>query len=132
MTAGPRTHRAALAALLGGTALLLAAPPARALDFFSLGKAKADAAAAAGESHPNALQQPSEPLPGQDVNALGQPTYGVDVSFPIHHAEISDNYAWLPHNVDPANNPTPPQYAGKPIQYLGAKRDWYESFIKVI
>jgi hypothetical protein len=26
--------------------------------------------------------------------------YGVDVSFPIHHLEVSDNYAWLPHNLD--------------------------------
>jgi hypothetical protein len=70
------------------------------------------------------------PQTGQGVNSLGQPTYGVDVSFPIHHVEISDNYAWLPHNVDPANNPTPPEHVGKPVQYLGNVRGDYERMIR--
>eukprot|EP00571_Detonula_confervacea_P012213 CAMPEP_0172297392 /NCGR_PEP_ID=MMETSP1058-20130122/432_1 /TAXON_ID=83371 /ORGANISM="Detonula confervacea, Strain CCMP 353" /LENGTH=525 /DNA_ID=CAMNT_0013006541 /DNA_START=229 /DNA_END=1809 /DNA_ORIENTATION=+ len=81
-------------------------------------------------SNNNYHQQPSDPLPGQDVNALGQPTYGVDVSFPIHHQKLSDNYAWLPHNVDPENNPTPPEYEGKNVQYLGNKQQEYDEFMK--
>ncbi|KAL7534776.1 hypothetical protein ACHAXR_006067, partial [Thalassiosira sp. AJA248-18] len=81
-------------------------------------------------SNPHLHQQPSDPQTGQDVNSFGQPTYGVDVSFPIHHSPISDNYAWLPHNVDPINNPTPPEHVGKPIQYLGERRDWYDSFLQ--
>jgi len=131
MTTGK--HRASIAAALCGTALLLAAAPALALDLFGFardGPSPAEVDADARPAHPNALQQPSEPLPGQDVNALGQPTYGADVSFPIHHGEISDNYAWLPHNVDPANHPTPPEYEGKNVQYLGEKRQWYDNFIK--
>jgi len=78
----------------------------------------------------NYHQDASDPLPGQEVNALGQPTYGVDVSFPIHHKALSDNYAWLPHNVDPANNPTPPEYQGKNIQYLGNKQQEYDEFMQ--
>lgn len=66
----------------------------------------------------------------QDINTFDQPTYGVDVSFPQHHGEISDNFAWLPHNVDPANNPTPANYKGKAIQYLGDKPKEYAEFMK--
>jgi len=51
-------------------------------------------------------------------------------SFPIHHGELSDNFATLPHNIDPANNPTPPEYEGKNIQYLGNKQAEYDAFIK--
>eukprot|EP00977_Amphora_coffeiformis_P023544 scaffold13528_cov169-Amphora_coffeaeformis.AAC.14 len=29
-------------------------------------------------------------------------------SYPMHHEKVSTNYPWLPHNADPANNPTPP------------------------
>ena len=72
----------------------------------------------------------AEQQTGQPLNSFGQPTYGVDVSFPIHRSRISDNYAWLPHNVDPANNPTPPQYVGKPIQYLGNKQKEYDEFMQ--
>ncbi len=52
--------------------------------------------------------------------------YGVDVSAPIHYMSISTNYPWLPHNVDPANNPTPPEYVGMPIQPLGNVKERYE------
>ncbi|KAL9182371.1 hypothetical protein ACHAXT_013023 [Thalassiosira profunda] len=91
--------------------------------------AESDADPASAPANPHLHQQPSDPLPGQDVNGFGQPTYGVDVSFPIHHREISDNYAWLPHNVDPENNPTPPEYEGKPVQYLGRKQEEYDAFM---
>ena len=53
----------------------------------------------------------------------------MDVSFPIHRTAISDNYAWLPHNADPQNNPIPKEYDGKPIQYLGNKQGEYEAFM---
>ncbi len=56
--------------------------------------------------------------------------YGVDVSFPIHHGKVSTNYPWLPHNVDPANNPTPDEYKGMPIQRLGNVQARYEEFMK--
>ncbi len=52
--------------------------------------------------------------------------YGVDVSAPMHYMDISTNYPWLPHNVDPANNPTPPEYVGMPIQPLGNVKKRYE------
>lgn len=84
---------------------------------------------AASPDRPELHQQDSDPLPGQDVNELGQPTYGVDVSFPIHHGKISTNYAWLPHNVEPDKHPTPPEYEGMPIQYLGERQKWYDSFM---
>mmetsp|Transcript_28353 Transcript_28353/g.42756 ORF Transcript_28353/g.42756 Transcript_28353/m.42756 type:complete len:530 (+) Transcript_28353:181-1770(+) len=70
-----------------------------------------------------------DPQHNQDFNAFGEPTYGVDVSFPIHRTSISDNYAWLPHNVDPENHPTPKEYEGKPIQYLGNKQAEYDAFM---
>ena len=72
----------------------------------------------------------SDPIQNQEVNDMGQPTYGLDVSFPIHHLKLSTNYAWLPHNVDPENNPTPPEYKGMNVQYLGNKQAEYDEFIK--
>jgi hypothetical protein len=56
-------------------------------------------------------------------------SYGIDVSFPIHK-RISTNYPWLPHNVDPANNPTPKQYEGLPIQPLGNRQEIYNQHLK--
>ena len=58
------------------------------------------------------------------------PEFGVDVSFPIHHKQVSNNYPWLPHNVDPENNPTPPEYEGMPVQWLGDKRKFYDEFME--
>ena len=72
----------------------------------------------------------SDPIQNQEVNDMGQPTYGVDVSFPMHHMKLSTNYAWLPHNVDPENNPTPPEYEGMNVQYLGNKQAEYDEFMK--
>jgi hypothetical protein len=54
--------------------------------------------------------------------------YGVDVSFPIHHAEVSDNYDWLPHNQDPSL-PVPEEYRDKPVQTLGNRQQFYDDFI---
>lgn len=65
--------------------------------------------------------------------AAGEETpveYGVDVSFPIHNTEVSTNYPWLPHNVDPENNPTPDEYKGMPIQVLGNKKKFYDDFMQ--
>ena len=56
--------------------------------------------------------------------------YGVDVSFPIHKWEISTNYPWLPHNVDPANNPTPKKYQNMPLQPLGDRQKAYDEFLQ--
>jgi prolyl 4-hydroxylase len=56
--------------------------------------------------------------------------YGVDVSFPIHHLEISDNFAWLPHNVDPEHDPQPKQYKVKVIQPLPGRQELYDDFVK--
>lgn len=56
--------------------------------------------------------------------------YGVDVSFPMHRLKVSNNYDWLPHNVDPVNNPTPPEYKDMPIQYLGDRQSVYEKYVQ--
>ena len=57
-------------------------------------------------------------------------SYGVDVSFPMHTLELSNNYPWLPHNLDPENNPIPPEYKDMPIQPLGNKREFYNNFMQ--
>jgi hypothetical protein len=55
--------------------------------------------------------------------------YGVDISFPMHHINVSTNYPWLPHNVDPSL-PTPPEYVGMPIQPLGDRQTFYQELLK--
>lgn len=52
------------------------------------------------------------------------------MSGPIHRHEVSTNYPWLPHNVDPANNPTPEKYKGMPIQTHGNRKKAYDDMIK--
>jgi hypothetical protein len=59
----------------------------------------------------------------------GQGDYGVDVSFPIHHLKVSENYAWLPHNVDPAHNPTPKQLVDVAVNPMPARQEMYDDFI---
>ena len=59
-----------------------------------------------------------------------EPDYGVDVSWPIHRNWISTNYDWLPHNVDPENNPTPKEYEGMPVQILGDRQSFYDDFLQ--
>ena len=54
--------------------------------------------------------------------------YGVDISFPMHYATISNNYAWLKHNTDP-NTPTPEEYKDMPIQPLGDRAKFYQDFL---
>ena len=67
----------------------------------------------------------------QSLDPLPPPTvpYGVDVSFPIHHATISSNYAWLPHNLDPSL-PVPKQYKDMPVSPLPGVAERYENFMK--
>lgn len=48
-------------------------------------------------------------------------TYGLDISWQIHR-QISANYPWLPHNIDPKNNPKPKLYEDTPIQPFGEDR----------
>ena len=55
--------------------------------------------------------------------------YGVDVSFPIHHRRISDNFAWLPHNVDPKHNPEPKEYKDMVVSPLPGREEFYQDFI---
>lgn len=55
--------------------------------------------------------------------------YGCDVSFPMQHENVSTNYPWLPHNVDPSI-PTPPEYKGMPIQHLGDRQTFYNEFLQ--
>jgi hypothetical protein len=55
--------------------------------------------------------------------------YGLDVSFPIHSKKVSENYAWLPHNADPANHPKPAEFLGVPIQSLGNRQQFYQEFV---
>ena len=59
-----------------------------------------------------------------------QEDYGVDISFPMHYPTVSTNYAWLPHNVDPANHPVPDEYQGMPIQPLGDMKAKYDEYIE--
>jgi hypothetical protein len=81
-----------------------------------------------------------EPLPELDLSkessgtpppTHGEPIeYGVDVSFPMHYNGVSDNYPWLPHNVDPEHNPTPQKYKDMVIQPLGDRQKFYEDFLQ--
>ena len=47
----------------------------------------------------------------------------------MHYAEVSKNYPWLPHNVDPSIE-TPQEHKGKPVQHLGDKQSEYETLIE--
>jgi prolyl 4-hydroxylase len=55
--------------------------------------------------------------------------YGVDVSFPMHHHQVSNNYAWLPHNTD-SSVPTPPEYRDMSVQPLGNMQARYDTFLQ--
>jgi hypothetical protein len=43
--------------------------------------------------------------------------------------KISTNYAWLPHNVDPANNPVPKVFENMPVQPLGDRQKIYNDHL---
>ena len=45
------------------------------------------------------------------------------------HQNVSINYPWLPHNVDPANNPTPDEYRDMPLQPLGDKQAAFNQYL---
>jgi prolyl 4-hydroxylase len=55
--------------------------------------------------------------------------YGVDVSFPMHRSRVSNNYAWLPHNMDPVHNDIPSKYKDMPVQPLGDRQTYYDEFL---
>jgi prolyl 4-hydroxylase len=55
--------------------------------------------------------------------------YGVDVSYPMHYADISKNYDWLPHNLDPSLE-TPEEYVGREVQHLGDKQTFYDNLLQ--
>jgi hypothetical protein len=56
--------------------------------------------------------------------------YGVDVSFPIHHATVSNNYAWLDHNLNPDQYSPAPGLSNVPVQPLGDKQKSYQTMIQ--
>jgi prolyl 4-hydroxylase len=47
----------------------------------------------------------------------------------MHHERVSTNYPWLPHNIDPVNNPIPEEYKDMVIQPLGNIQDVYERYM---
>ena len=62
-------------------------------------------------------------------NTLGetQPAeeeYGADVSYPMHHTQVSSNYPWLPHNTDPSI-PVPEEFKDTVLQPLGDRQSFY-------
>jgi prolyl 4-hydroxylase len=56
--------------------------------------------------------------------------YGVDISFPGHHKNVSTNYAWLPHNQLSELYPTPSEYQNMPIQPLGDRQKFYNDMMQ--
>jgi len=67
-------------------------------------------------------------------HVLGQsedgPSYGVDISFPMHAKRVSNNYAWLPHNVSPDKISTPSEFEGLSVQPLGDRDTIYEKYMQ--
>lgn len=57
--------------------------------------------------------------------------YGIDMSFAhTDRSAMSTNYPWLPHNVDPENNPLiPDEHVNKTIQVLGDRRQVYDDYL---
>jgi len=58
------------------------------------------------------------------------PSYGVDVSFPMHAKRASTNYPWLPHNVNPQKISTPPEFEGVSVQPLGDRDTIHEKYMQ--
>lgn len=48
----------------------------------------------------------------------------------MHHEQVSDNYPWLPHNVDPVNDPVPLRYKDMPIQPLGNRQALFDNYLQ--
>lgn len=55
--------------------------------------------------------------------------YGADVSFPMQHVDITTNYPWLEHNMDPTKA-VPPEYQDMVLQPLGDKKTFYKNFLQ--
>lgn len=53
--------------------------------------------------------------------------YGADVSFPMQHWEVSTNYPWLEHNMDPSL-PVPDKYKDMVPQPLGDRQSLYDEY----
>lgn len=47
--------------------------------------------------------------------------YGVDISFPMHHRNVSSNFAWLDESTE--------EHKGTPVQPLGDKQTFYNELI---
>jgi hypothetical protein len=56
--------------------------------------------------------------------------YGVDISFPMHHENVSINYDYLPHNILPSLYPTPDALQEMPIQPLGDRQAAYHEYMQ--
>lgn len=48
----------------------------------------------------------------------------------MHHANVSTNYDWLPHNQHAGEIPVPPEYQNMPIQYLGNKQAFHDNYMQ--
>ena len=49
-------------------------------------------------------------------------------SFPIHHSKVTDNYDWLPHNLDGTDS-VPRRYRDMVVQPLGDRQAFYDEFL---
>jgi prolyl 4-hydroxylase len=54
------------------------------------------------------------------VKEGGAPDYGVDISFPIHHASVSNNFPWLQNRYN----------STQPLQVLGDRQSFYDDFLR--
>ncbi|KAG7374848.1 ankyrin repeat domain protein [Nitzschia inconspicua] len=73
----------------------------------------------------------TESKESETAGATTTPTYGVDVSMPIHHKDtVSINYDYFPHNVLPSLYPTPQMFRNMPIQPLGDRKAFYHQFME--
>jgi hypothetical protein len=70
----------------------------------------------------NSLRAKSAPTDTPDDRHA---SYGIDVSWPIHHGNVSFNFPWLPHNLDPEHHPIPLEYIGMPLQPMGDRQQRY-------
>lgn len=55
------------------------------------------------------------------VQEDGGAAYGVDVSFPIHHASVSTNFPWLLNSSNQSS---------QPLQVLGDRQSFYDDFLR--
>jgi hypothetical protein len=55
------------------------------------------------------------------VQEDGGTAYGVDVSFPIHHASVSTNFPWLQNSSNQSS---------QPLQVLGDRQSFYDDFLR--